>query len=100
MVDDANYAESVGKLDLQLHWLWKVHGIDYYAGIELNEQDWPYRLNSCRLIRGPKPEEGESDEAAEKGEKEKLARTVDECWKARIVHSDPIEVKCLKARAS
>ncbi|EFJ49682.1 zinc finger related protein [Volvox carteri f. nagariensis] len=98
VVSEANYTDSIGKLDLQLHWLWKVHGVDYYAGIELNEQDWPYRLNCCRLIRGPKPEEGESEEGAEKAEKEKLTRTVDETWKARIAHGDPIEAKCLKAR--
>ncbi|GFR47460.1 hypothetical protein Agub_g9186 [Astrephomene gubernaculifera] len=98
VVNDSNYAESVGKLDLQLHWLWKVHGVDYYAGIELNEQDWPYRLNCCRLIRGPRPEEGEHDEAAEKADREKLARTVDECWNGRIAHGDPIEAKCLKGR--
>ncbi|GIL75427.1 hypothetical protein Vretimale_8062 [Volvox reticuliferus] len=98
VVTEANLTENVGKLDLQLHWLWKVHGVDYYAGIELNEQDWPYRLNCCRLIRGPKPEEGESSEATEKADKEKLARSVDETWKSRITHGDPIEAKCLKGR--
>eukprot|EP00198_Chlamydomonas_reinhardtii_P004434 XP_001693770.1 predicted protein [Chlamydomonas reinhardtii] len=91
--------ESVGKLDLQLHWLWKVHGVDYYAGIELNEQDWPYRLNCCRLIRGPKPEEGEGeDEATAKADREKLGRQVDETWNRRISLGDPIEAKCMKAR--
>lgn len=98
IVSDDNHADSVAKLDLQLHWLWKVHGVDYYAGIELNDQDWPYRLNFCRLIRGSKPEEGEADDAAEKADKERLGRMVDECWKNRIVHGDPIEAKCLKSR--
>lgn len=101
VVDDSNYQESVGKLDLQLHWLWKVHGVDYYAGIELNEQDWPYRLNCCRLIRGPKPEEGEGeDEATAKADREKLGRQVDETWNRRISLGDPIEAKCMKARVS
>ncbi|KAG2500685.1 hypothetical protein HYH03_001451 [Edaphochlamys debaryana] len=99
VVDESNYKDMVGKLDLQLHWLWKVHGVDYYAGIELNENDWPYRLNCCRLIRGPKPEEGEgADEAADKADGEKLGRQVDECWEGRISHGDPIEAKCMKQR--
>ncbi|KAG2438958.1 hypothetical protein HYH02_010750 [Chlamydomonas schloesseri] len=99
VVDESNYKESVGKLDLQLHWLWKVHGVDFYAGIELNEQDWPYRLNCCRLIRGPKPEEGEGeDEATAKADAEKLARQVDETWERRVTLGDPIDAKCMKAR--
>lgn len=80
----------------------QVHGVDYYAGIELNEHDWPYRLNSCRLIRGPCPEEdGEGavvDEGAERADVEQLARVVDDCWAARATRGDPIEAKCQKAR--
>ncbi len=103
-VNEGNLKEMLGKLDLQLHWLWKVHGIDYYAGVELNEQDWQYRLNCCRLIRGPQPEEGAAGEAGpdgsdkEKGDAEKLGKTVDECWQRRIEAGDPIEAKCMKAR--
>lgn len=31
-MDEGNYEESVAKLDMQLTYLWRVHGIDYYGG--------------------------------------------------------------------
>ena len=55
-----SYDEQLGQLDLQLTYLWRVHGVDYYAGVEHAE---PEAYDACagskRLLRCPRPEEGE-----------------------------------------
>ena len=59
-------AASLGKLDLQLTYLWRVHGIDYYAGRELADpMQFKLRLDGRRMLRGPRPEEGEQAAPAE-----------------------------------
>lgn len=35
-------------MDLQLSYLWRVHGIDYYAGYELAASEFGQRLTACR----------------------------------------------------
>jgi hypothetical protein len=40
VVDESNLQESLAKLDMQLTWLWRVHGVDYYSGA------------SCAVLRG------------------------------------------------
>ena len=52
--------KRAGKLDLQLAYLWRVHGVDYYAGKELADpMSFSARGTAARTLRGPKPEEGE-----------------------------------------
>ena len=52
--------EKAGKLDLHLAYLWRVHGVDYYAGKELADpMSFSARATAARTLRGPKPEEGE-----------------------------------------
>ena len=55
-----SYDEQLGQLDLQLTYLWRVHGVDYYAGVEHAE---PEAYDACagskRVLRCPRPEEGE-----------------------------------------
>lgn len=52
--------ERAGKLDLQLAYLWRVHGVDYYAGKEAADpMSFSARATAARTLRGPKPEEGE-----------------------------------------
>jgi hypothetical protein len=63
--DEAAVEYALGQLDLALTWLWRVHGVDYYAGRELvKPSEYNARLAKQRTLRGPKPEEGEEmDEA-------------------------------------
>ncbi|KAL6765183.1 hypothetical protein V8C86DRAFT_3128329 [Haematococcus lacustris] len=55
VVDASNYSHSVGQLDMQLTYLWRVHGVDFYAGYELAASEFGQRLTACRLLRGAKP---------------------------------------------
>jgi hypothetical protein len=66
-VDESNYDESVGRLDLQLTYLWRVHGVDYYACYELLASDFGQRNSACRLLRGPRAEPGSGGDAAATG---------------------------------
>ena len=50
---------QVGKLDRLLTWLWRVHGVDYYAGTEVAEPDEEQRAGPRPTLRCPRPEEGE-----------------------------------------
>lgn len=64
--DEAALLERLGQLDLLLTWLWRVHGIDYYAGKELLlAADYADRTRKLRTIRGPRPEEGEEQDEDE-----------------------------------
>lgn len=56
----------MNQLDLQLLYLWKVHGTDYYGGRELSDpSDSAEREAAKCTSRGQRPEEGEqADEAA------------------------------------
>ena len=54
------YEEQLGQLDLQLTYLWRVHGVDYYAGIEHAEPEaYDACASSKRMLRCTRPEEGE-----------------------------------------
>lgn len=62
--DDSEAA--IAKLDLQLTYLWKVHGLDFYAGKEFSQaMQYKLRLTTPRMVRGPRPEEGEQPTEAE-----------------------------------
>lgn len=50
---------QLGKLDSLLTWLWRVHGVDYYAGVEIAEPDAEQRSGPRPTLRCPRPEEGE-----------------------------------------
>ncbi len=59
-------AAALGQLDLVLTWLWRVHGVDYYGGMEVVDADeFAERLGRVRTLRGPQPEEGEEQDEAE-----------------------------------
>jgi hypothetical protein len=47
-VDANNLDESLGRLDLLLTYLWRVHGVDYYAGYELTPAEFGQRLVGTR----------------------------------------------------
>ena len=54
------FEEQLGQLDLQLTYLWRVHGVDYYAGIEHAEpESYDACAGSRRMPRGTRPEDGE-----------------------------------------
>ncbi|KAK9804338.1 hypothetical protein WJX72_008084 [[Myrmecia] bisecta] len=98
---EGNYEELLGKLDLQLAYLWRVHSVDYYRGAEIID---PLDLdargpNKLRTLRGPRPEEGEQAEEAEekKGLKE-LERRVTAVWKKRLRENDKFEAMIQKER--
>lgn len=97
--DDAALLDRLGQLDLLLTWLWRVHGIDYYAGKELlQEGEYEARLDRARTIRGPRPEEGEEqDEAEAKAEMAELAEQVDKVWAERLRQPDPLLQGCQRA---
>lgn len=64
--EEGGYEKLLGKLDLQLTYLWRVHGVDYYAGKENAEPgEYEAKSGSRRLLRGPRPEEGEQADEAE-----------------------------------
>ena len=48
VVDESNLSESLGRLDLLLTYLWRVHGVDYYAGYELTAAEFGQRLTGTR----------------------------------------------------
>lgn len=60
VADDGDLTSRIGQLDVALTWLWRVHGVDYYGGVELlSTAEFESRLQRQRTLRGPKPEEGE-----------------------------------------
>ena len=60
------FEDKVGKLDLQLTYLWRVHALDYYGGKELaNPASYEQRESLSRVLRGPRPEDGEQAPEAE-----------------------------------
>lgn len=64
--DSVNIQPDIGKLDLQLTYLWRVHAVDYYAGKEAPDPEgFKLRLTTTRTLRGPRPEEGEQAPEAE-----------------------------------
>ncbi len=55
----------MSRLDQQLDYLWRVHGLDYYAGEELPVPELEARGARARLHRPPRPEEGEQASEAD-----------------------------------
>ena len=54
------FEEQLGQLDLQLTYLWRVHGVDYYAGVEHAEPElYDACAGSRRKLRCTRPEDGE-----------------------------------------
>eukprot|EP01026_Neomeris_dumetosa_P054338 TRINITY_DN4887_c0_g1_i9.p2 TRINITY_DN4887_c0_g1~~TRINITY_DN4887_c0_g1_i9.p2 ORF type:complete len:357 (+),score=53.86 TRINITY_DN4887_c0_g1_i9:1944-3014(+) len=94
-------ATRIQKLDLQLLYLWMVHGVDYYAGYELKLDEYKARMNRQRTLRSPQPDEAkESDENQEKQanldtESEKVTTeyrdNIQKFWRSRMDSQDPIE---------
>eukprot|EP00798_Chlamydomonas_sp_ICE-L_P018438 gene18438-24913_t len=106
-VDEANLAEMTGRMDVLLTYLWRVHGIDYYAGYELQGGEFPQRLIACRLLRGLRPEEvavgdtpadAEAAKADEERDAELVSKTVDETWDRRMEEGDPMELRIQRKR--
>lgn len=95
---------------------------------ELTASEFPQRLTACRLLRGPKPEDGEQggagastgaaaggeagaaaatmpkagaaggDKAAADAELAEFTAAVDEGWAKRITEGDPLEARCLRKK--
>ena len=85
------YEEQLGQLDLQLTYLWRVHGVDYYAGIEHAEPEaYDACASSKRMLRCTRPEEGEQP-IKEEGVKD--LRYVPSCL-IRMLPSDAPCVGC------
>ena len=61
---------QVGKLDVLLTYLWRVHGVDYYGGGEVAEPEEDQRTGPRPTLRCQRPEEGE--QPAEGAEKEQV----------------------------
>ena len=61
---------QVGKLDVLLTYLWRVHGVDYYGGGEVAEPEEEQRTGPRPTLRCQRPEEGE--QPAEGAEKEQV----------------------------
>lgn len=80
-----------------LTYLWRVHGVDYYAGVENSEMDEESWAAPRPTLRGPRPEEGEkADEADEKKQLAQLEKSVDNVWRARCQDGDPFEAPLQK----
>jgi hypothetical protein len=47
-VDADHVPSALNRLDLLLTYLWRVHGIDYYAGYELTAAEFSQRLTGTR----------------------------------------------------
>lgn len=52
-MDSANFEEAVGKLDVLLAYLWKVHGVDYYSGVRRGCEEWC--RERCSTFTAPAP---------------------------------------------
>lgn len=120
--------DPAARLDLQLAYLWRVHGVDYYGGREYGGPDDPTRVGARRTLRCPKPEtkgkdgedgeEGEKEAGADKeaGEKasegepagdaaskqqlEEVQQQVDEIWKPRLEMEDLMEAPLQKKKVA
>eukprot|EP01023_Acetabularia_acetabulum_P056820 TRINITY_DN6596_c1_g1_i1.p1 TRINITY_DN6596_c1_g1~~TRINITY_DN6596_c1_g1_i1.p1 ORF type:complete len:360 (+),score=95.69 TRINITY_DN6596_c1_g1_i1:57-1136(+) len=103
-------ATRVQKLDLQLAYLWMVHGVDYYAGYELKLDEYKVRMNRQRLLRPPQLEDVKEDqeEISEKPQQqgegtsdkalEEYKEKVQKFWKERMDTMDPAEKPLQKGR--
>jgi len=85
-------AEVAGKLDVVLMYLWRVHGVDYYAGSETLEPEDSQRAGPRPTLRCPRPEEGEHpDETVHAQQEAILEKGVDAVWRARMGRGDPFQ---------
>lgn len=80
-----------------LTYLWRVHGVDYYAGAEVSEPEEDQRCGPRPTLRCPRPEEGEQqDEAASAEQAAILESGIDSVWRARLASGDPFEAPLKK----
>ncbi|KAK9816062.1 hypothetical protein WJX74_001598 [Apatococcus lobatus] len=95
-----DFDEQVKQLDINVLYLWRVHGVDYYAGLEVAEpSEWGVHLVQPRTLRGPRPEEGEeADPAQEKQELKQMDKCISSVWKKRMTVPDPYEVRLQKEK--
>ncbi|KAK9846182.1 hypothetical protein WJX84_011157 [Apatococcus fuscideae] len=100
VTEDAAAAAPVKQLDINVLYLWRVHGVDYYAGLEVAEpSEWGVHLVQPRTLRGPRPEEGEeADPAQEKQELKQMDKCISSVWKKRMTVPDPYEVRLQKEK--
>lgn len=96
-VDQTNLPEMGDKLEMQLTYLWAVHGVDYYRGMELSCYDFDKRLSGSRLVRGPCPAVVENIPPNDERMNAEFTR-VSEVWEARIKNGDALEAKCARDR--
>ncbi|GMH32287.1 hypothetical protein BSKO_00121 [Bryopsis sp. KO-2023] len=93
VADAASEAYSTEeKLDLLLTYLWEVHMIDYYAGLELTEAE--FSSTKCRMLRPARPAANEvADNETDKRMLEELRERVDKFWNGRLSNDGPWEAK-------
>ena len=73
----ASVEDDLLRLDTQLEYLWHVHGVNYYAGAELDWFNYFRRLEQVRQVRREKPAE-EKKETAKADTPEKPATPAEE----------------------
>uniref|UniRef100_A0A7N1A2H4 C2H2-type domain-containing protein n=1 Tax=Kalanchoe fedtschenkoi TaxID=63787 RepID=A0A7N1A2H4_KALFE len=76
--------EGIELLDSLLTYLWRVHGVDYYGMIEINE------AKGLRHVRGEAKSADASNNAAE------WEKTLDSHWQDRLLGQDPLEIMTAK----
>lgn len=80
-------------LDLQLTYLWRVHGVDYYGCREYGGPDDPSRVGARRTLRAA-GEEGKEDA------KDEDVKLLDELWGHRLEIGDVMEKPLQKERVT
>jgi len=83
--------QPAAHLDLLLTYLWRVHGIDYYAGKEYvaELQGDAAKQPAQRMLRGPKPD-GHAEDASGPSAQE-FGKAMEVAWKARAEGAGPFD---------
>ena len=90
----------MGKLDQLLTWLWRVHGVDYYAGTEVAEPDAEQRAGPRPTLRCPRPEDGEQVSETRRGPVKRQAACERHQLGSRVMlQSDVLRCEVVKARS-
>ncbi len=88
--DNKPKAEMLDKL---LSYAWKVHGIDYYAGVELSLNDFGKRKGGDYSRRGPKPEGDDiatGSDDMDTGDASDFFKNLEMKWELRVIEGDQV----------
>ncbi|KAL2557335.1 Serrate RNA effector molecule [Forsythia ovata] len=78
--------EGIELLDTLLTYLWRIHGVDYYGLVEINE------AKGLRHVRA----DGKNSDATSNGME--WEKKLDSCWQERLKGLDPLEVMTAKEK--